>query len=94
MDRKLRTLSSNWMGKSMKATLDARESVFNYDDFDSLARFTGTHPQVMQQRIQDKNWEVEIDISRKRFSFKKRVMYWLEKLTGKRFFAFRNYRLV
>jgi hypothetical protein len=94
MDRKLRTLSSNWMGKSMKAALNARESVFNYDDFDSLARFAGTHPQVMLQRIQDKNWDVEIDISRKRFSFKKRVMYWLEKLTGKRFFAFRNYKLV
>lgn len=94
MDRKLRTLSKNWMGKSMKAALDARESVFNYDDFDSLAKFSGTHPEVMQQRIAAKNWQVDIDISRKRFSMKKRIMYWLEKLTGKRFFAFRNYRFI
>jgi hypothetical protein len=48
----------------------------------------------MHQRIAAKNWQVDIDISRKRFSMKKRIMYWLEKLTGKRFFAFRNYRLI
>ncbi len=94
MDRKLRTLSKNWMGKSMKAALDARQSVFNFDDFDSLAKFAGTHPLVMQQRIADKNWQVDIDITQKRFSMKKRFMYWLEKITGKRFFAFRNYRLI
>jgi hypothetical protein len=94
MDRKLRTLSKNWMGKSMKEALDARQTLFNYDDFDSLAKYEGTHPLVMQQRIADKNWQVEIDISKKRFSIKKRVMYWLEKMTGKRFFAFRNYRIV
>ncbi len=94
MDRKLRTLSKNWMGKSMKAALDGRQSVFNFDDFDSLAKFAGTHPLVMQQRIADKNWQVDIDITQKRFSMKKRFMYWLEKLTGKRFFAFRNYRII
>lgn len=94
MDRKLRTLSKNWMGKSMREEMDARETVFNFDDFDSLAKFEGTHPLVMRQRIADKNWQVDIDISRKRFSMKKRFMYWLEKLTGKRFFAFRNYRII
>jgi hypothetical protein len=94
MDRKLRTLSKNWMGKSMKDALDARQTVFNFDDFDSLAKFEGTHPVVMQQRIADKNWQVDIDITRKSFSLKKRFMYWLEKLTGKRFFAFRNYRII
>jgi hypothetical protein len=94
MDRKLRTLSKNWMGKSMKEALDARQTVFNFDDFDSLAKFEGTHPVVMEKRIADKNWQVDIDITRKSFSLKKGFMYWLEKLTGKRFFAFRNYRII
>lgn len=94
MDRKLRNLSTNWMGKTMREDLEKRASMFNYDEYDSLQRYTGTHPIVMQKRIQEKNWQVDIDLTRKRFTLKKGFMYWLEKVTGKRFFAFRNYRLV
>lgn len=94
MDRKLRNLSTNWMGKTMREDLEKRASMFNYDEYDSLQRYTGTHPVVMQKRIEEKNWQVDIDLTRKRFTLKKGFMYWLEKVTGKRFFAFRNYRLV
>ena len=46
MDKKLRTLSTNWMGKAMKERLENMEGVFNYDEFDSLEKFKGTHPVV------------------------------------------------
>ena len=94
MDRKLRNLSTNWMGKSMKERLEKTEGIFNYDEYDSLEVFKGTHPLVMQKRISEKNWEVNIDVTKKRFTFKKWFMYLLEKATGIRPFTFRNYDLV
>jgi hypothetical protein len=41
---------------------------FDYSQIDSLTRFTGTHPRVMQERIASKNWTFDHDISRKNFS--------------------------
>ncbi len=70
------------------------QQVFDYSDFDSLEKFTGTHPSVMHKRIQEKNWKVEFNIGQKKFSLKDRLLYWIEKRTGKRLFDFRNYRVI
>ncbi len=66
----------------------------NFENFDSLKLFTGTHPAVYQQRIKEKNWHLELDISNRNFSFKDRVMYYFEKLTGIRLFSFTNYIII
>mgnify|MGYP006271859451 CR=1 FL=1 len=94
MEKKLTELSVNWMGKSMKERMEKLKGSFNYQEYDSLKLFSGTHPQVMQSRIAQKNWDLQLDLSKKQFSFKKRIMYWIEKATGKRLFSFRNYKLV
>ncbi len=94
MDKKLRTLSTNWMGKAMKDRLDNMQGVFNYDEFDSLEKFNGTHPVVMAKRIREKNWELEVDVTKKRFTPKKYFLYLLEKYTGIRPFTFKNYKLI
>ena len=70
------------------------EDVFNFDDFDSLVEFKGTHPAVMQQRVSGQHWKLPIDISKKRFSFKNRLLYHFEKLTGIRPFDFKNYKIL
>ncbi len=67
---------------------------FDYGEVDSLAVFKGTHPAVMQERINQKNWQFTHDISRKKMSFKDTVLYWVEKLTGKRLFDYRNYKRI
>ena len=67
---------------------------FNYGEVDSLAVFKGTHPSVMQERINQKNWQFTHDISRKKFSFKDSLLYWIEKMTGKRLFDYKNYRII
>lgn len=94
MEKKLTELSVNWMGKSMKERMEKLQGSFNYQEYDSLKLFSGSHPQVMQSRIAQKNWDLQLDLSKKQFSFKKRIMYWIEKATGKRLFSFRNYKLV
>ncbi|WP_295127044.1 glycosyltransferase family 2 protein [uncultured Chitinophaga sp.] len=67
---------------------------FDYSVVDSLERFTGRHPQFMQERIARINWQFEHDISRKRFGFKDRILYWVEKRTGWRPFDYRNYEIL
>ncbi|MET0244122.1 MAG: glycosyltransferase family 2 protein, partial [Flavitalea sp.] len=87
-------LSGFWAdNEEAKKRLLAAE-VFDYNEFDSLQRFNGTHPAVMFKRIAEKNWEIEMDISKKHFTFKDRILYWIEKKTGRRLFGFRNYRII
>jgi len=64
------------------------------NEYDSLVKFTGTHPAVMQERIKNQNWKIELDISKKRFSFKERLLYFIEKITGKRLFDYKNYKIL
>lgn len=64
------------------------------NEFDSLEKFTGMHPAVMHERINNQNWKIELDISKKHFSFKERLLYYIEKTTGKRLFDYRNYKLL
>jgi hypothetical protein len=68
---------------------------FSYSrNYDSLSRFNGTHPRIMEERINRLNWDPAIDIRIKRMNFRYRLLYWFEKLTGYRPFEFRNYRIV
>jgi len=67
---------------------------FDFKDFDSLAKFTGTHPAAMQQRIALQNWSLDIDISKKRFSVKDKLLYYFEKISGIRLFDFSNHRKI
>lgn len=66
---------------------------FDFSNVDSLQRYTGTHPEVMKKRIQEKNWHFEHDISIKQLGFKKRLLYFVEKLTGWRVGEHRNYKI-
>ena len=72
----------------------SEENFFDYNDFDSLKKFTGTHPAVMQHRIEQKNWHLELDIKKKKLKWKYRVLYWIEQLTGKRLFTFSNHIII
>jgi hypothetical protein len=76
-----------WMESNVKD-----EPEFDYSLVDSLARFEGTHPAVMKERINRLNWEFTYDPSRKKTSVKNRLLKQIEKTTGKRLFEYRNYK--
>ena len=80
-------------GEALNAFLAAPD-FFDFNEFDSIKKFTGTHPTVMQQRISNQNWKIELDTRKKKLSFKDRLLYRFEKLTGKRIFAFKNHRII
>ena len=92
---KLNNFSSLWNGEKYSAPVLAEDQEFDFfNDVDSLAIFEGTHPEVMVKRIAEKNWQVNFDVRRKKFSFKDHLLYRIEKLTGKRLFDYRNYRII
>jgi glycosyltransferase involved in cell wall biosynthesis len=94
MMQKQKNVSPYWLGDADMEKMLMNPAAWNFESFDSLEKFTGTHPNVMLDRIKRKNWQVTLDISRKKFSFKNRLLYYFEKFTGIRPFDFRNYRVI
>ena len=78
-----------WLEKNV-----AQADDFDYSLIDSLRSFEGSHPAVMQERIRRCDWDFSFDVRKKKFSWKKMLLYYLEKWTGKRPFESRNYRLL
>ncbi|HPT14067.1 MAG TPA: hypothetical protein PK796_04690 [Bacteroidales bacterium] len=79
----------NWIKQNVK-----QEDLFDFTDVDSLAHFTGTHPAVMADRIRNTDWKIDLDISKKKHSFKDAALNYFEKVTGHRLFEYKNYRIV
>lgn len=92
---KLTNFYGFWNGKNyMPGKLEEKDQ-FNFsNDVDSVAIFRETHPAVMQKRIAEKNWIANFDTRKKRFSFKDQLLYRIEKITGKRLFAYKNYKII
>jgi glycosyltransferase involved in cell wall biosynthesis len=67
---------------------------FDYSQVDQLRSFDGTHPEAMKKRIDTMNWKFDHDLSKNNFSFKERVLYILEKITGRRWFEYKNYKII
>lgn len=76
----------------MKANIPVTDK-FDYSQIDSLAKFTGTHPQVMQERIRKQNWKFDFDPTKKKWGLKMRLLMWVEKTFGKRIGEYKNYIL-
>ena len=94
MMTKSKNLGLLWRTDEEAKALLEQPDYFDYNEFDSLAKFTGTHPDVMKKRIAEMNWKVELDISKKKLTGKKLFLYYFEKLTGIRLFDFKNYRII
>jgi hypothetical protein len=78
-----------WMKKNVP---DVNE--FDYSQIDSVARFAGTHPQIMQSRISKMNWKFSFDPTKKKMSIKKRILYFIEKTFGWKIGEYKNYKIV
>ncbi len=72
----------------------AKAEQFDYSNIDSLDLFKETHPRVMTQRIQSKNWKFDHDISIKRYSTKEKFKRLIYALTGYRIGEYKNYKIV
>lgn len=70
------------------------EKDFDYSGIDSIRLFTGTHPEVMRNRIIKMNWKFNRNPQLKNFTFKKRILHWIEKTLKWRVGENKNYKLI
>lgn len=94
MMKKQKEFSKLWHPDEALQSMMEQPDFFDYSQFDSLVPFTGSHPKVMQERVERANWKVSFDPTQKKFSLKDKLLYQFEKSTGIRLFEFRNYVLV
>ncbi len=94
MRKKQKESAAFWNDDTKMSAINASPDHYDFTGFDSLEKFTDTHPNVMLDRIQQKNWISDVDISKKNFSFKNRILYYFEKWTGMRPFDFRNHHII
>lgn len=94
MQEKRKEAAAIWSEREDLKQDVSSSDLFDYTQFDSLEKFRGTHPAVMQDRIQRQNWAVDINISRKKFTVKEKLLYWWEKKSGIRLFEYKNYRII
>ena len=90
MQRKQRAFSSLYHDDSWVDEHVAKANEFDYSQVDSLGLFRETHPAVMKQRIEQKNWKFDFDVSKKNYSLKER----LKRLVGIRIGEYKNYKII
>jgi len=94
MRKKQKESSVYWHDDQQMEKIISSPDYYDFSGFDSLEKFTGTHPAVMLDRIERKKWVIDLDVTKKNFSFKNKVLYHFEKLTGMRPFDFKNYKII
>ncbi len=67
---------------------------FDYAKINSLQLFDGTHPEVINERINSINWKFDFDPTKKKFSLLARFLLFVEKLTGWRIGEYKNYKII
>jgi len=94
MQQKQETFNRYWHDDAWIDNHIAKAEAFDYSQVDALRHFEGIHPAVMQERVQQKNWQFDYDISTNRYPRKERFKRWIERWTGHRIGEYKNYRLI
>lgn len=92
MQKKIINSSAYWHSDQWIEKNIAKDNSFDYLSIDQLELFKGTHPKVMQKRIEEKNWQFEYDISFNKITLKERLKKWLYKYLRINT-SYRNYKL-
>ncbi|MFM9839859.1 MAG: glycosyltransferase family 2 protein [Cyclobacteriaceae bacterium] len=90
MQRKQRAFGSLYHDDAWLDEHVAKANEFDYSNIDSLELFEGTHPVVMKNRIEQKNWKFDFDVSKKNYSFKEK----LKRMLGFRLGEYKNYKII
>lgn len=91
---KLKQARKLWHSDEFLEKTYANVDMYDFSIVDSLALYSGSHPEVMKERIASQNWKFEHDISIKQMGFKKRFLHLIEQITGWRVGENKNYKVV
>jgi hypothetical protein len=89
---KLNNFYSFWNGEEYITPPVNDKDQFDFiKNADSVIPFKGQHPAIMQKRIDQKNWQLNMSEAKKKLSVKHKFVCKIEKLIGIHLFRFRNY---
>jgi hypothetical protein len=96
MNKKIVNTGSIWGGSDftedhIKKSL---KQDFDYSGIDALEKFTGSHPNVFDKRVASINWKFDYELSFNNLTLKDKIKNFIEKITGKRFFDYQNYKII
>lgn len=98
MQQKSDSFGKLWHGDNVAESEEQkqnRQPEFDYSNIDSVVLFEGTHPAVMQQLVEQENWNFNVDINKKNFkNIKHRILYFLSSRFGWRPFEYSNYKRI
>ena len=94
MQRKQEQFNKYWHDDEWVDQNILKADTFDYTGIRSLQLFNDEHPKVMKKRIREKNWQFDHDISHNQYTFKDQISQLVEKMTGRRIWEYRNYRIV
>ncbi len=89
---KQQSFNKYWHDDNWVQSHIGNESEFDYSQIDSLKHFEGTHPVVMQARVETQNWKFDFDPTKKNLNIKNRMLHLIEAFTGWRLGEYKNYR--
>lgn len=94
MQRKQENFHKMWHDDAWLESNVIKADAFDYfGDIDELAKFKGTHPAVMQERINRINWQFDYDISYNKRSLKTKFKTFAEDVLGISM-SYKNYKLI
>lgn len=94
MAEKIRGFIALWHSQEEIDKIQPENTDFDYSKIDSLRIFSGTHPSVMQKRIEAASWNFEFNVAEKKYSTKNKILFFIEKLTGWRIGEYKNYKVL
>lgn len=96
LNKKVRNFNKYYQTEEWIEENYPQQNTFDFGNADRLVHFTGTHPNVIQDKILSTNWTLPIDPTgvNQKLSPRRKVLQWIEDKTGRRLFEYRNYNPV
>ncbi|MCC9166825.1 glycosyltransferase family 2 protein [Pontibacter harenae] len=94
MQGKHESFGKLWHSDEQLEKIVVKAEEFDYSGIDALRLYEGSHPKVMQERIERLNWKFNHDLSKNHLKLKDRIKLFVEKITGKRLGEYRNYKII
>lgn len=89
---KQQTFHKLWHNDDWVKTHVTNSDTYDYNEVGKLQRFEGSHPKVMQARIERLNWA--FNPKKPQISLKERFLGYIEELSGHRIGEYQNYTLL
>lgn len=84
------TQNDEWI----KEYIEKNKQGYNYGDIDFLSEYNESHPAVMQSRINAQDWVFNFDPTKNNMKFKEKLLKFIQDITGKQIFIYKNYKIV